>query len=158
MIFHYTRNYSQPKIVSIKSSLRYTSHFFLYGILLFIVNGCTPVYLLSHHPKLSKKVFELKVNQALRKAEKYPLNSIILLEAQKLLTQYGYAFQLEIGDRKIYKDYLASKQDYLDASKSFSSALVLGKNSLRIKYPEIDQWLLNPERIKIRFDIQHISY
>ena len=157
MIFHYTRNYSQPKIVSIKSSLRHTSHFFLCSILLFIVNGCTPVYLLSHHPKLSKKVFELKVNQALRKAEKYPLNSIILLEAQKLLTQYGYAFQLEIGDRKIYKDYLASKQDYLDASKSFSSALVLGKNSLRIKYPEIDQWLLNPERIKIRFDIQHIS-
>jgi hypothetical protein len=77
---------------------------FLCGILLFIVNGCTPVYLLSHHPKLSKKVFELKVNQALRKAEKYPLNSIILLEAQKLLTQYGYAFQLEIGDRKIYED------------------------------------------------------
>ena len=136
--------------------MRNTLHFFLCGILFFIVNGCTPAYLLSHHPKLSKKIFELKVNQALQKSKKYPLNSTILFEAQKLLTQYGYAFQLEIGDRKIYEDYLASKQHFLEASKSFSRALALGKNSLRIKYPDIDEWLLSPERIKIKFEIQHI--
>ena len=157
MISRYTRDYSHPKIFSLKSSLRFVSHFFLCGILLFIVNGCTPVYLLSHHPQLSEKVFELKVNQALRKAEKHPLNSTILLEAQKRLTQYGYTFQLEIGDRKIYEDYLASKQVYSEASKSFSNALVLGKNALRNRYPEIDHWLLNPEQIKLNFEIKHTS-
>ena len=155
MISRYTRDYSHPKIFSLKFSLRFVSHFFLWGILLFIVNGCSPVYLLSHHPQLSEKVFELKVNQALRKAEKNPLNSAILLEAQKRLTQYGYTFQLEIGDREIYEDYLASKQVYSEARKSFSNALVLGKNALRNPYPEIDQWLLNPEQIKLNFEIKH---
>ena len=156
MISPYTRNYSHPKIFLLKSSLRFVSHFFLWGILLFIVNGCSPVYLLSHHPQLSEKVFELKVNRALRKAEKNPLNSTILLEAQTRLTQYGYTFQLEIGDREIYEDYLASKQVYSEASKSFSNALVLGKNALRNRYPEIDYWLLNPGKIKINFEIKHI--
>lgn len=136
--------------------MRFIYYYFLCGIFSFILNGCTPVYLLSHHPQLSEKVFELKVKQALRKVKKNPLNSKILLEAQKRLTQYGYTFQLEIGDRKIYEDYLASKQFYLEARKSFSNALVLGKNALRNLYPEIDKWLLNPEQIKINFEIKHI--
>ena len=156
MISHYTRNYSLPNIFSLKSSLRFISYFSLYCIFLFILNGCTPVYLLSHHPQISEKVFELKVNRALRKSEQNPFNSTILLEAQKRLTQYGYTFLLEMGDRKIYDDYVASKQIYSEARQSFSKALVIGKHALRITYPEVDQWLSNPEQIKINFEIQHI--
>ena len=157
MISHYTRNYLLPNLFSLKFSLRFISYFFLYSIFLFILNGCTPVYLLSHHPQISEKVFELKVNRALQKAEKNPFNSTILLEAQKRLTQYGYTFLLEMGDRKIYDDYVASKQIYSEARQSFSKALVIGKHALRIIYPEVDQWLSNPEKIKINFKIQHIS-
>ena len=135
----------------------FISYFFLYSIFLFILNGCTPVYLLSHHPQISEKVFELKVNRALRKSEQNPFNSTILLEAQKRLTQYGYTFLLEMGDRKIYDDYVASKQIYSEAKQSFSKAFVIGKNALKINYPEVDQWLSNPEQIKINFEIQHIS-
>ena len=157
MISHYTRNYSLPNIFSLKSFLRFISYFFLYSIFLFILNGCTPVYLLSHHPQISEKVFELKVNRALRKSEQNPFNSTILLEAQKRLTQYGYTFLLEMGDRKIYDDYVASKQIYSEARQSFSKALEMGKIALRISYPEIDQWLLDPEQIQINFEVQHIS-
>ena len=157
MISHYTRKYSLPNKLQLKSSLRSISYFFLYSIILFILNGCTPVYLLSHYPQISEKVFELKVNRALRNAEKNPFNSTILLEAQKRLTQYGYTFLLEIGDRKIYEDYAVSKQIYSEAKQSFSKAFVIGKNALRINYPEVDQWLSNPEKIKINFKIQHIS-
>ena len=147
MISHYTRNYSLPNIFSLKSSLRFISYFFLYSIFLFILNGCTPVYLLTHHPQISEKVFELKVNRALRNAEKNPFNSTILLEAQKRLTQYGYTFLLEMGDRKIYDDYVASKQIYSEARQSFSKALVIGKHALRITYPEVDQWFSIREQI-----------
>ncbi len=157
MISHYIRNYLHPDIFSLKVPLRFISYYFIGGLFLIFVNGCTPVYLLSHHPNLSEKVFELKVNRTLRKAEENPFNSTILLEAQIRLTQYGYIFQLEMGDRKIYNDYLASKQVYSEAKQSFSEALVLGKNALRISYPEIDLWLLDPEHIKINFEIQHIS-
>lgn len=157
MISHYTRNYTYPKFITLKSSLRANLYFLIGSLLLFIATGCTPVYFLSHHPNLSEKVFALKVNRAVQKAEKNPLNSNLLLEAQKRLTQYGYIFQLEIGDRIIYEDYLTSKQVYKEAEQSFFKALVLGKNALKIAYPDFDKWLSNPEQIQINFEIQHVS-
>ena len=122
-----------------------------------MMNGCSPVYLMSQHPALSKKVFAIKVKQALRKADNNPLNAKYLFDAQKQLTQFGYAFQLEQGGRIVYDDYIASKQFYSDARQSFSKALEMGKIALRISYPEIDQWLLDPEQIQINFEVQHIS-
>tara|TARA_Y100000588_G_scaffold214901_1_gene228813 strand:+ start:36140 stop:36994 length:855 start_codon:yes stop_codon:yes gene_type:complete len=133
--------------------------FLVFGILvLFYLNGCSSTYIFSHHPQLSERYYLIKVKKALKKAEKNPTNSEYLFQAQKLLTQYGYAFQLEEAERYLYKNIFLSKKAYENASKSFIKAVEYGKNNLRIFYPEIDKWLLNPKNKKIIFNPKHVAY
>ena len=132
--------------------------FLVCGILvLFYLNGCSSTYIFSHHPQLSEQYYLIKVKKALKKAEKNPTNSEYLFQAQKLLTQYGYAFQLEEAERYLYKNISLSKKAYENASKSFVKAVEFGKENLRISYPEIDKWLLNPENKKFIFNTEHVA-
>ena len=133
-------------------------NFLVFGVLvLFFLNGCSSTYIFSHLPRVSEKYYLIKVKKALKKAEKNPANSEYLFQAQKLLTQYGYAFQLEKAERYLHKNISLSKNAYEHASKSFVKAVKYGKDNLRIFYPEIDKWLLNPKNKKIIFNPDHVA-
>lgn len=130
----------------------------VFGILvLFFLNGCSSTYIFSNHPQLSKKYYLIKVKKALKKAENNPTNPEHLFQAQKLLTQYGYAFQLEEAERCLYKNVSLSKMLYNNANKSFIKAVEYGKNNLEIFYPGIDKWLLNPKNNNFIFNPEHIA-
>jgi len=109
-----------------------------------------------HHPHLSEHIFEEKVKRALRKAEKHPNDPILQFEAQKLSTQFGYAFQLEKGDQSMSEDVSIALNYYSQAYQSFQSGIKLGKNALLIYYPNFEEWLINPEETRIQFSLDHI--
>jgi len=109
-----------------------------------------------HHPRLSEHIFEEKVKRALRKAEKNPTDPIMQFEAQKLSTQFGYAFQLEKGDQSMSEDVSIALNYYSQAYQSFQSGIKLGKNALLIYYPNFEEWLINPEETRIQFSLDHI--
>lgn len=122
-----------------------------------VFDSIETVYLTDDDPQLVKESFpfNLKIIEIL--LDQNPDDRDMLLTAMSSFTMYSFGFIMDDAEKISIDDYRAGLEEYGRANKLFNRALKYGIHGLELKYPEIQLWLDQRERVN-PFEPEDISY